>query len=175
VSELRDAVADIWLVDAQGHWLLGPKDDGTFAAAYPDVWRQMQSLPTGTIETEFGHFSYAQTDGDPTGAGGGQPQPSWFVLVPTPRAFSDALTSALKFNFAVATGGLLALLGGISLGMARHQIHRRESEQFIRLSEARFRAVTETASDAIISADRDGIIRYFNPARRRSSAMPSGT
>jgi PAS domain S-box-containing protein len=162
VSELRDAVADIWLVDAQGDWLLGPKDAGTFAAAYPDVWRQMQSVPTGTLENDLGRFSYARTDGEPAGASG-QPQPSWFVLVPTPRAFSDALTSALKFNFAVATGGLLALLGGISLGMARYQIHRRESEQLIRLSEARFRAVTETASDAIISADRDGIIRYFNP------------
>ena len=178
VSELRDAIADIWIIDAQGYWLLGPKDDvfafmyperqdRTFAAAYPDVWRQMQSVPTGTVENEFGRFTYGRADGEPSGAGS-PAQPSWFVVVPTPRAYSDAQTSALRFNFAVAAGGLLALLGGISLGLARHQIHRREAEQLVRLSEARFRAVTETASDAIISADRHGIIRYFNPGAEQA-------
>ena len=179
VSDLRDAVADIWLVDAQGTWLLGPKDDvsavmdperrnQTFAAAYPDVWRQMQSVPTGTVENDLGRFTYAQTEVDPSGAGAGPTQPSWFVLVPTPQAYFDAQTSALKFNFAIAAGGLLVVLGGISLGLARHQIHQREAEQLVRLSDARLRAVTETASDAIVSADRHGIIRYFNPGAEKT-------
>ena len=178
VSELRDAIADIWIINAQGYWLLGPKDDvfafmypertdRTFAAAYPDAWRQMQSAPTGTVENELGRVTYARTDGDPSSAGSSPAQPSWFVVVPTPRAYSDAQTSTLKLNFAVATSGLLVLLGGVSLGLARHQVHRREAEQLVRLSEARFRAVTETASDAIISADRHGIVRYFNPGAER--------
>ena len=147
------------------------RQDRTFAAAYPDVWRQMQSAPAGTVEGEFGRFTYARADveeADPADSS----QPSWFVLIPTPHAFSDAQTSALKFNFAVAAGGLLALLGGISLGLARHQIHRREAEQLVRLSEARLRAVTETASDAIISADRHGIIRYFNPGAEKTFGHP---
>jgi PAS domain S-box-containing protein len=180
VSELRDAVADIWLIDAQGTWLLGPKDDAsavmdperrnqTFAAAYSDVWRQMQSVPTGTVENDLGRFTYAQTEVDPSGAGAGSTQPpSWFVLVPTPQAYADARTSALKINFAIAAGGLLVVLGGISLGLARHQIHQRDAEQLVRLSEARLRAVTETASDAIVSADRHGIIRYFNPGAEKT-------
>ena len=179
VSELRDAVADLWVVNAQGYWLLGPKDDvfafmypdrkdRTFAAAYPDVWRQMQTAPAGKVESDPGRFTFARADVDPSDAGGGPSPPSLFVLVTTPRAFSDAQTSALKFNFAVAACGLLALLGGISLGLARHQIHRHEAEQLVRLSEARLRAVTETASDAIISADRHGNIRYFNPGAEKT-------
>ena len=178
VSELRDAIADIWIINAQGYWLLGPKDDvfafmypertdRTFAAAYPDAWRQMQSAPTGTVENELGRVTYAQTDGDPSSAGSSPAQPSWFVVVPTPRPYSDAQTSTLKLNFAVATSGLLVLLGGVSLGLARYQVHRREAEQLVRLSEARFRAVTETASDGVISADRHGIVRYFNPGAER--------
>ena len=179
VSELREAVADIWLVDAQGAWLLGQNDDAsalkyperqdqTFAVAYPDVWRRMQNAPTGTVESDVGRFTYAQTEVEPSSAGGGRTQTSWFVLVPTPQAYSDAQTSALTFNFAIATGGLLVVLCGISFGLARHQIHRREAEQLVRLSEARLRAVTETASDAIISADRHGIIRYFNPGAEKT-------
>ena len=178
VSELRDAIADIWIINAQGYWLLGPKDDvfafmypertdRTFAAAYPDAWRQMQSAPTGTVENELGRVTYARTDGDPSSAGSSPAQPSWFVVVPTPRPYSDAQTSTLKLNFAVATSGLLVLLGGVSLGLARYQVHRREAEQLVRLSEARFRAVTETASDGVISADRHGIVRYFNPGAER--------
>ena len=182
VSELRDAVADIWLVNSQGYWLLGPQNDvfafmypdrkdRTFAAAYPDVWRQMQNAPAGKVENDVGRLTFARADAEAAGAGG-SPSPSWFVLVPTPDAFSDAQTSDLRFNFAVALAGLLALLGVISLGLARHQVHRREAEQRIRLSEARYRAVTETASDAIISADRHGSIRYFNPGAGRIFGHP---
>jgi PAS domain S-box-containing protein len=179
VSELRDPAADIWVVNAQGYWLLGPPNDvfafmyperksRTFAAAHPDVWRPMQDTPVGRVETDFGRFAYARAEIDRPGSNAGPIQPSWFIVVPTPRAFSEAQTSALRFNFAIASGGLLLVLAGISFGLARHQIHQREAEQLVRLSEARFRAVTETASDAIISADRHGIIRYFNPGAERA-------
>ena len=182
VSELRDPVTDIWVLNAQGYWLLGPEDTAfafmyperknqTFAAAYPDAWRQMQSKPAGLFQNEFGHFTYERADVD--GAEGAASEPSWFVVIPTPRTFTDAQTKALKFNFAVAASGLLALLGGVSLGLARHQIHRLEAEQQVRLSEARLRAVTETASDAIISADRDGNIRYFNPGAEWAFGHPA--
>jgi PAS domain S-box-containing protein len=179
VSDLREPVADIWLVNARGYWLLGPKDDAfafmypdrkdrSFAAAYPDVWKKMQRRRTGSVENDFGRFTYERTDAEAPGAAGGISKPSWFVVVPTPRAFSDAQTGALKFNFSVAAAGLLALLAGVSLGLARHQVHRREAEQLVRLSEARLRAVTETASDAIVSADREGNIFYFNPGAEKT-------
>lgn len=179
VSDLRDSVADIWLVNSEGYWLLGPegsafafmypdRKDRTLAAAHPDLWRQMQSAPIGTLTTEFGRFTYERADTLAPGVIGAAAGPSWFVVVPTPRAFSDAQIRDLRFNFAVAAAGLLAVLGGGSYGLARHQVRRREAEQQVRLSEVRLRAVTETASDAIVSADRDGNVRYFNPGAERT-------
>jgi PAS domain S-box-containing protein len=186
VDELRSAVANIWVLNSEGYWLLGPqenafafmypeRDDMTFAAAYPDIWRQMQAAPmAGQLTNELGRFTYerAAAAADLPRDAAAPSAPSWFILVHTPRAFSVAQTSDLRRNFVVASAALLLLLVGLSLGFARYQVHRREAEQRIRLNEARFRAVTETASDAIISADRDGKIRYFNPGAERIFGFP---
>jgi PAS domain S-box-containing protein len=182
VDELRRSVPDVWMLNSEGYWILGRQEDDfafmyperkdrTFVAAHPDIWRQMQAAPAaGQITNEAGRFTYQRIDsladqsGDVTGSVG----PSWFVVAHTPEAVAAGQTSDLRRNFIGASTGLLLLLGGVSLGLARHQVRRRDAEQLVRLSEARYRAVTETASDAIISADRHGIIRYFNPGAERT-------
>lgn len=169
INDLRDPVADIWLVSSAGNWLLGSdrdRLDETFATAHPDVWQRMRVAPSGMVANELGRFTYQRADALAAAETGGA-GPSWFVVIPTPLAFSDGQTAALKFNFTVAAAGLLAVLGAISYGLARHQVHRLDAEQLVRMSEARLRAVTETASDAIISADSDGNIRYFNPGAEK--------
>lgn len=189
VADLDADVADIWLLNSDGYWLLGPtaedsfafmypeRQERSFSAAYPDVWRQMQTASAGQITTDSGRFTYARTDipaDQPSmSAGPETPKPSWFVLVRTPNRFSADQLSDARQNFGVAAAVLLVLAAGVSTGMAQYQVHRREVEQRIRLSEARFRAVTETASDAIISADREGNIRYFNPGAERIFGYPS--
>jgi PAS domain S-box-containing protein len=170
------------MLNSEGYWILGRQEDNfafmyaerkdrTFAAAYPDIWRHMQAAPAaGQITNETGRFTYQQIDSlaDQPGNATGSVGPSWFIVVHAPEAVVAGQTSELRRNFIGASTGLLLLLGGISLGLARHQVHRLDAEQLVRLSEARFRAVTETASDAIISADRRGIIRYFNPGAERA-------
>jgi PAS domain S-box-containing protein len=184
VKVLGEDIAGIWLLNADSYWLLGPTQEDsfafmyparkgrTFAAAYPDVWQQMLAAPAfGQITNESGRFTYARAEAsaDQPGAAPGSAAgaPSWFVTIHTPTAFSAAQTADLRRNFGAASGLLLLLLSGVSLGLARYQIQRQDTEQRIRFSEARFRAVTETASDAIISADRHGLIRYFNPGAER--------
>jgi PAS domain S-box-containing protein len=44
---------------------------------------------------------------------------------------------------------------------------RKQAEEALRDSEERFRAVAETATDAIVSADKRGHITYFNPGAER--------
>ena len=44
---------------------------------------------------------------------------------------------------------------------------RRRAEEALRDSEERFRAVAETATDAIVAADKRGHITYFNPGAER--------
>ena len=52
-------------------------------------------------------------------------------------------------------------------GTARDITERRRHEQALRESEARFRTVTETASDAILVIDENSIIRLANPATEK--------
>jgi PAS domain S-box-containing protein len=182
VDELRRSVPEVWMLNSDGYWILGRQEgdfafmyperkDNTFAAAHPDIWQHMQAAPAaGQITNEAGRFTYQRIDSlaDQSGDAAGSVGPSWFIVAHTPAAVAAGQTSELRRNFIGASTGLLLLLGGVSLGLARHQVHRRDAEQLVRLSEARFRAVTETASDAIISADRRGIIRYFNPGAERA-------
>jgi PAS domain S-box-containing protein len=178
VHDLAGAVADLWLLDSNGDWLLGPAPEGalvqpdrkgrSFAADYPEVWRRMQVAPgAGRTSEATGEFAYriARSGTDDTADTAAQPY--WFVVVHTPKAFSAALSRDLRREFGAATAVLVLLVAAVSWGLARYQIHRANAEQQIRLSEARFRAVTETASDAIVSADRGGTIRYFNPGAER--------
>jgi PAS domain S-box-containing protein len=182
ISELGGDVANVWLLNPDGYWLLGPtqedafafmypdRKDRSFAAAYPDIWRQMQASPaSGQISDAAGRFTYSRAEamGDRPAPGLATAVPSWFVVVYTPTAYSSAQTYELRRNFGIAAVVLLLLLAGVSLGLATYQIHRQDAEQRVRLNEARFRAVTETASDAIISADSRGVIRYFNPGAER--------
>jgi PAS domain S-box-containing protein len=181
VDELRRSVPEVWMLNSKGYWIQGRPDDAfafmyperkdrTFAAAYPDIWQQIQAAPAaGQITNELGRFTYQRIDSsaDQSGDAAKVTGPSWFIVSHTPWAVSAAQISDLRRNFIGASAGLVLLLAGGSLGLARHQIHRREAEQLVRISEARYRAVTETASDAIITADRQGTVRYFNPAAER--------
>ncbi len=67
---------------------------------------------------------------------------------------------------AIAAGALLVL--GVALaGAAAARSHRAALDQAIVRSEARFRAVAEAANDAIVSADADDRIIYWNAAAER--------
>lgn len=179
IKELEGDVGQVWIVNAEGYWLLGPdafafmypdRKAKTFSAAFPDAWQQIQAASaSGQFTGESGRFTYARAEVLPDRPEDAhrQSRPHYFVVIHTPSAVLDAQTGEVRRNLAAMAGGLLLLLGGVAFGMGRHQVLRRESEQRIRLSEAQFRAVTETASDAIVSADRDGIIRYFNPGAER--------
>jgi len=67
--------------------------------------------------------------------------------------------------------GLLLLLAGGGTVLLRAQI--RPLAGSLRESREQFRAVTETASDAIISADDGGRITYFNHAAERMFGTPA--
>ena len=179
---LNDGVAGIWVLNSDGYWLAGPtpgdafafmypdRKDRSFAGRYPEIWHQMQAMPpAGQITDRAGQFNYVRADSfpDTTAAIGATAPPYWYILIYTPNAFSAAQTSKLRTQFSWAAATLLVLVAAVSAGLARYQVHREEAEQRIRFNEARFRAVTETASDAIVSADRAGVIRYFNPGAER--------
>ena len=62
--------------------------------------------------------------------------------------------------------GLLETMRSIGSQLGR-VFERQRAEEALRLSEQRYRQLTEGASDAIIVADQRGIITLFNPAAQR--------
>ena len=82
----------------------------------------------------------------------------------TPTAPGVLATGGLAV--AIAAGALLVL--GVALaGAAAARSHRAALDEAIVRSEARFRAVAEAANDAIVSADADDRIIYWNAAAER--------
>jgi PAS domain S-box-containing protein len=64
-----------------------------------------------------------------------------------------------------------ALLGASII--ARDVTERKRADEAVRASESRFRAVAESALDAIISADRAGVVTYVNAAAERIFGYPA--
>jgi two-component system sensor histidine kinase/response regulator len=81
-----------------------------------------------------------------------------------PVLVSDGVACVLEFfseHIAEPDEPLLEVMATIGLQLGR-VIERQRSEEALRRSEERFRSVAQTATDAIISADVDGVIVSWN-------------
>ena len=72
-----------------------------------------------------------------------------------------------EFPVEVRVGALEREEEPLILALVRDITERKRTEERLRSSEEHHRAVVQTATDAIITADTGGIIRSFNPAARR--------
>ena len=89
-------------------------------------------------------------------------------------ANQDPVSPAIRWLLAVATPLIVGLL--ISRMIDRLRSSRAESdhrEALLKQSEARTRLVLDSAPDAFITLDRDGIIRSWNAAAERMLGWPS--
>ncbi len=68
----------------------------------------------------------------------------------------------------------MSVVAGTALLLAAAISERRRGEEALRESEERFRAVAETAHDAIVSADRHGHITYVNRAAEQLFGYAAG-
>jgi diguanylate cyclase (GGDEF)-like protein/PAS domain S-box-containing protein len=68
--------------------------------------------------------------------------------------------------------GLLALVSVVAAQLGS-VIQRKRTEEALRASEEKFRAVAETASDAIVVADAHGEVTYFNSGAERTFQLPA--
>src|SRR5438876_9181290 len=68
--------------------------------------------------------------------------------------------------------GLLALVSVVAAQLGS-VIQRKRTEEALRASEEKFRAVAETASDAIVVADSHGDVTYFNTGAERTFQLPA--
>jgi len=90
------------------------------------------------------------------------PEYGWGIVTHQPAHASTALVARDEQLRRLVTGYVLILvLGGAAIFLAAHVARER------RHAEQRFRAVAETANDAVVTADSQGNIVYVNPAMER--------
>ncbi|MGF1608361.1 MAG: PAS domain S-box protein [Kiloniellales bacterium] len=185
----RPASGNIWLLNAAGYWLLGPspedewgfmfpeRGDRTFGQAYPEAWAMIQNgAISGQLLADGDLFTYTTvrqvTPHTARLRGAGEapavvsPEP-WVLLARIPAERLAAQRAELAGSIVIASVGLAFLLAAVAFGIAYYWTRHREAEQRTRASEAHFRAVTQSAGEAIISADSDGRIINFNAAAER--------
>ncbi len=172
------AGGQMWLLDAQGYWLLGPdpqtewafmypgRSDRRFDVAHPDAWASIQRRPMqDQLLAGDGLYTYARLAPrallSMTSPVNG---PDWILVAYRGTSMLVEKNRHIARNLGIAFGVLLLLVALMSWVIAYQGLSRQQAEASLRTNEARFRSVAETANDAIITADRHGNIVYFNRA-----------
>lgn len=161
-SEAR-RTADL-LLAASADAFLAVDAEGRCTYASPPAARYLGAPASAVVGTPL-HAHLPPVEAAKTAAliarvrGAGAPVEAEFVVA-TPGVPDDPAGRRLAVRAVpTADGGATAAVRDVT---ARHR-----TEAALRASEARFRAVADTASDAIISADGGGRIAYWNAAAER--------
>ncbi len=98
-----------------------------------------------------------------------QPVPGygWGAIVQQPTLSAFTVRDSSLRSILVAYGFILLLNCGLAYLILSIVIRLKQAEEVLKGSEERFRGMAEAAQDAIISADHQGNISYFNHGAER--------
>lgn len=170
----------LWLVNEDGYWLRGPARDMEWGfmfrqrshqrlgEVYPVMWRAITEGPAkAQVEIEAGSFSYVRLSPQTLFSSSTIAEPGWTLVCFTPSAVVAAQDAQLARGLGGAGGAFILLFAGISGAMGYQSLRRRQADEHVRASEARFRQLLASAPDAIICVDADGRILLFNDTAER--------
>ncbi len=163
----------IWLLNSQGYWLLGPdpkeewgfayaeKKDSRFDKKYPVVWEEMHDMESGNQIMKNGNlFSYVKIrTGESHDESGIR---DWMLVTYIPEKTFLSNTANHLQSFVVLYILLSMLLAVISWLISHREVIKEASEKRIRDSEIQFRSLLNSAPDAIIIIDAGGKIKHVN-------------
>jgi PAS domain S-box-containing protein len=183
LQQLRESSpGDLWLLNPEGYWLLGPPDDEwafmypdrrdrTFARAYPDAWnRILQGPDKGRLIADGDAMNYIRVTlptawrvaPQPNAEGERTPPTRWFMVSRVSGAVLAAARQRLIHNYVPVAGTLLLLLALGTVVVTYYRLRDVAARGKLHASEERFRTMVEAAPDAVVISDANGRIVFTN-------------
>jgi signal transduction histidine kinase len=143
----------LWLLDADGYWLLGPSAEDewgfmyperrtrSFAQSYSEAWARIRDGGASaqfTIGGDLFTYAYARVPSfgpnaalAQAGVGPVAASPIWFVVAYLPAAALAKQTADLARDLAFALAAVLVLLAAVAYGIGHHGVRRQQAERQI--------------------------------------------
>jgi PAS domain S-box-containing protein len=159
-----ESSGSVYVVDRQGHGVaLGPTaaDEVADLSPVPAVGRALageRGIETAwdPIEKETRLAAYEPVPGY-----------GWGIVIQQPAAAAFAARDATLTQILLAYGLICLFAAALAYLFVRTLAERKQHEEALKDSEERFRGMAEAAEDAIISADQQGRITFFNHGAER--------
>ncbi|MEJ2404906.1 MAG: PAS domain S-box protein, partial [Candidatus Thiodiazotropha sp.] len=162
-----------WILNEKGYWLLGPKSEvewgfmypdrknTLFKELYPNAWKEILRLEeSGQFVNENGLFTFRKINSMVPGLSTSHRY--WILLSYTPKAsFPDAIRENRSL-YVITMVFIFVVLIAMSAMFAYYSIVKENSKRKIEQTAYRYKNLLDSAPDAVIIIDQNGLIRHTN-------------
>lgn len=175
LSNLGDADSHrVWLVNGEGHYIVGSRRHGKleipenerfenrFSTQYPEVWAVRNQTENSYHHRKYGAMHIATVplqEYFPDDA-----SRRWYVIAFTSQEYIREQNTRVFIKLAIFALIIAVLIAVGTAYFVRKTTDRARSTELLSSNEKQFRTLMQSAPDAIIVVDDDGVVRIVNQA-----------